>query len=172
VKPYLTFSIVIIYSIVGIYILSNYLYANKGLVGIALITNSIFIGLGQYLEFYVPLASFVTNILGALLSFFSIIVFYYWKEGQRHVQVRVKNERAEDIIKKNKPSSIKIGYQLLKRQRQLVKDKGYSQLLAFQFAYVEYHEDQIKKEEKNAIDFILGREVILQRNEYDQSPNK
>lgn len=153
--------------------MSNHLYANKGLIGVALITNSIFIGLGQYLEFYIPLISFITNILGVVLSIFSIVVFYYWKEGQRHVEVRIKNEKIEEVIQK--PSligRIKLFITLSKKYKKLVKEKGYSKILAIQFLYVEYQEEKMKKEEKNALDFILGKEVILQRNEYDQTSSK
>lgn len=173
VKPYWSISIAVIYLLIGIYIMSNFLYSNKGLVGIALITNSIFVGLGQYLEYYIPLISFLTNILGAALSIFSVVIFYYWKEGQRRVQIHIRNERLEDTQKKaSKFSKILIVLKLFKRQRELIKEKGYPKMLAFQFAYIESLEEKMKKEEKNALDFVLGKEVILQRNEYDQSPEK
>jgi hypothetical protein len=170
VKPYSSLAISGIYLLIGIFLLSNYLYANKGLIGIAIITNSTFIGLGQYLEFYFPLASIVTNLMGGILSFVAIVVFYYWKEGQRHIQVRIKNEKVQETTKKENPlKKIKFLFQLLRKQRKLVKEKGYSNSLAFQFIYVEYQEEKSKAEEKNALDFILGKEVTLQRNEYNQT---
>ncbi|MEQ2529170.1 hypothetical protein WMO40_21075 [Bacillaceae bacterium CLA-AA-H227] len=153
--------------------MGNYLYAKKGLVGVALITNSIFIGLGQYLEYYVPLISFITNILGAVLSIFAVVIFYYWKEGQRHVEVQIKNEKVEEVTKKlSLYEKIKLLIGFITRYRRLRKEKQYSTVLALQFLYIEYQEEKYKKEEKNALDFILGREVILQRNEYDRSPEK
>lgn len=172
-KPYWIISIAILYLFIGLFLLSNYLYTNKSLVGIALITNSVFVGLGQYLELYFPLASIITNLFGGILSIVSVIVFYYWKEGKRHVQVRIKNERQEEKpTKDGSLSKFKVFIRLLKRQRALVREKGYSHGLALQFAYVEYQEEQRKSEEKNALNFVLGREVILQRHEYDNRSEK
>lgn len=115
----------------------------------------------------------MTNFLGIILSVISVVIFYYWKEGQRRVQIRVKNEKAfEPVRNKTFLEVIKIAFKIVLRTISIKKEKGYSLILAFQFAYVEYHEDQMKKEEKNALDFVLGKVVILQRNEYDQSPNK
>lgn len=168
--PYLFITIAMIYLLVGIYNFVKNMYSNAGLLGMALITNSIFIALGQYLEFYFPLSSIATNVFGVIASIVTVLVFYYWREGQKHVKVRIKNEKRDESIQKvSILDRIKFLATLIKRQRQLVTDKRYSQMLALQFAYIEYQEEKTKKEENNSIDFVLGKEVILQRNEYDQS---
>ncbi|WP_019156940.1 hypothetical protein [Robertmurraya massiliosenegalensis] len=159
--------------LIGAYLLGKYLHGNKGIIGIALITNAVFIGLGQYLEFYISLISFVTNIMGVILSFIVMVIFYYWKEGQKHYEVRIKNEKVEEELPKvSIEEKIKLLITLLKKARKYHKEKGYSKKLAFQFAFVEIQEEKSKVEEKNALDFVLGKEVILQRNEYDQNPQK
>ncbi|MGA5691363.1 hypothetical protein [Cytobacillus pseudoceanisediminis] len=91
-----------------------------------------------------------------------------------HVQVRIKKEKIEEPSTDNTSpfEKIKLLIKLLKKYRKLVKEKEYSHVLAFQFVYVEYQEEKNNKEVKNALDFVLGREVVLQRNEYDQSPDK
>lgn len=173
IKPYLFIPLSLIYLLIGVYVLINNLYSNTGLMGVMLLVISTCIGLGQYLDFYFPLSSFLTNIFGAMFSLVAVVVFYYWKEGQRHVKVRIKNEKVDDSIQKVAIlERIKFLASLIKRQRQIVKDKGYSQLLALQFAYIEYQEEKMKIEANNLINFVLGKEVLLQRNEYDQSSER
>lgn len=174
VFPYIWLPLGIVFVLLGLYWISQYTHRNRGVIAIALFTNGTFISLGQYLETVMPAISFLINILGVVLSFVMMLLWYYWKEGQRHVQVRIKQEKVDEEIKKdtNIFNTIKLLFYLKKRQKNLIKEKGYSRKLAFQFAYIEYQEEKEKKEEKNALDFILGKEVILQRNEYDQSEGK
>lgn len=174
VFPYIWLPLGIMFTLLGLFWISQYTHRNRGVVSIALFTNGTFISLGQYLETVVPAISILVNILGVILSFVMMLIWYYWKEGQRHVQIRIKQEKAVEEVQKdtNIFQKIKVFIRLLKRQRSLVKEKGYSSKLAFQFAYIEYQEEKDKQEEKNSLDFILGREVILQRNEYDQSQGK
>lgn len=174
VFPYVWLPMGIVLALMGAWWLYRYKYKNRGVLAIALFTNGTFIALGQYLEFIVPAISILVNILGAILTIIMMLLWYYWKEGQRHVQVRIKKEKIEEPSTDNTSplAKIKILIKLLKKYRKLVKEKGYSHVLAFQFVYVEYQEEKNNKEVKNALDFVLGREVVLQRNEYDQSPDK
>jgi hypothetical protein len=172
VFPYLWLPIGLLFGLLGAFWLYKYTHKNRGVLSVAIFTNGTFVALGQYLETVVPAVSIIVNILGVVLTLVMMMLFYYWKEGQRHVQVRVKQEKMVIEEEISSFEKLRLFITLLKKQRTLIKSKGYPKLLAFQFALVEYHEERANLAKNNAIDFVLGKEVILQRNEYDQSTIK
>lgn len=175
VFPYIWLPVGVMLALIGVFWLYKYKYKNRGVLAISIFTNGTFVALGQYLEIIVPAISILINILGVIMSVLMMLIWYYWKEGQRHVRIRVKNEKVEEDSENHNPGffeKAKFILFLIKKQEKYRKEKGYSRILAFQFAYVEFQEEKRKQEEKNALDFVLGKEVILQRNEYDQSPDK
>jgi hypothetical protein len=164
----------IILTIFGGILFYKYRLHNAGLISIAIFTNGVFISLGQYLEYYVPAISIPVNIFGSVFTFPIMLIFYYWKEGQRRVEIRVKQEKLieEELPKFNAWDKFRLFLKLRKRKKQIAKSKGIGNILAWQYAYVEYKEEIEKQDELNSLDFILGKEVILQRNEYDQNQIK
>jgi hypothetical protein len=164
----------IILTIFGGIFFYKYRLHNAGLISIAIFTNGVFISLGQYLEYYVPAISIPVNIFGSVFTFPIMLIFYYWKEGQRRVEIRVKQEKLieEELPKFNAWDKFRLFLKLRKRKKQIAKSKGIGNILAWQYAYVEYKEEIEKQDELNSLDFILGKEVILQRNEYDQNQIK
>ncbi|MFS0783494.1 hypothetical protein [Bacillus sp. 1P06AnD] len=172
VLPFIWLVIGVILAVLGGSWLFVYKYNHKSVPAIAIFTNGVFTALGQYLESVFPASSILINTLGMVLTIFMMLLWYYWKEGQRHVEVRVKKEKVIDEPAEANSIFERLRFllSLRKRQKQLMKEKQYPSVLAFQFAYVEHKENEMKKEEKNALDFILGQEVELKRNEYDQSP--
>lgn len=171
VFPYLWLVLSLILTALGGFYLYKYRFNNTGVSAIGIFTNGVFIALGQYLENYVPAISIPVNLFGAALTIPMMILFYYWKEGQRRVEVRVKHEKAEEIVVDMSIwQRYKVFRNIRKRKNELMVEKKIPTLLAWQYAYVEYREALEKEKEVNALYFVLGREVVLERNEYDQNP--
>jgi hypothetical protein len=170
VFPYLWVPLGISYLSIGLFGLFRYKYRKRGVVSIAIFTNGTMIAFGQYLESYIPGASIPVNLVGSVLSFLMMIVWYYFSEGRRHVEVRVKQEKVMKEEPKSSFENIRTLIYFIKKTIEFRKNNGYPFFLAFQFVYVEYQEEKSTKSKKNALDFVLGVEVKLQRNEYDQSP--
>lgn len=174
VNPYLWIPIGLMMATLGLVGLYQYTYKNHGVVALAVFTNGTFISLGQYLETIVPAISILVNFIGILLSILMMVVWYYWKEGHKQVNVRIKREKVDSVPKAELSAieKLQLFISFITRFKELVKVKKYSPLLALQFVYVEHQEKLHYKEEKNSLDFILGEEVLLERNEYDQSPDR
>lgn len=160
-------------AIISLIWLVRYKFKNRAVLSIAMFTNGVMIALGQYLETIVPAISLLVSLLGGLLSLLMMVVWYYFKEGKRHVEVRIKRE--VEMVEYSEQQSIRDRLRELRMIKKRAKElslEGCEKILAYQIAWVEFAEEKALKEEKNSLDFVLGREVYLSRNEYDQSPDR
>lgn len=173
VMPFIWIPVGIGYALLGLFWLYLYKYKNRGVVAMGIFTVGTFVAFGQYLEFYLPAASIVVNLFGSVLSLGMMLIWYYFKEGQRRLEVRVKKEKfeTEQIKEENIFDKIRHLKKILTLQKEVKKDTDYSSWMAFETAYVQYFEEIERQNQKNAVDFNLMREVVMMRNEYDQSQN-
>lgn len=168
VQPYLWLVTGIILAVFGVIQFAKYKYHNRGVYGMGTFTIGVFVALGQYLELYIPLASIVVNFIGFICSIPLMVVFYYWKEGQKNVEVRVKRER--EVLSDNKRTFIQ-KIRILVRFLQLFKttNKEWKWSFRLKKSYALLHQEQNYQGSKNAVDFAILQEVTLNRNEYDQT---
>ena len=129
--------------------------------------NFVFVMVGPYLNSYIPKIAIVTSILGLILSFICMAVIYsYLKQKQPH-KVRIKRVNKEEEAKKKAQPSEKVKNFLWVVNRQSELKGQYPLRLRWQVAYVDLLEELQKKEEKNAVDFIIGKKVNLENTEID-----
>lgn len=168
VQPYVWLLIGIVLVILGAMQFAKYKFHNRGVYGIGTFIMGLFISLGQFLEFYMPLASIVTNFIGFISSIPLMIVFYYWKEGQKNKQVRIKQEKESVVVKEETLlEKLKFCYKIIKFFKDTGKDLSFWKRLGN--AYVLADKEKNYVELKNAVDFHFIQEVQLNRNEYDQT---
>lgn len=170
VQPYVWLVIGCVLAIIGATQFAKNKYHNRGVYSMGTFTVGVFIALGQYLEFYLPLASIVINFIGFIVSIPLMVVFYYWKEGQKKVEVRVKREQEDLVNTPNKRTFIE-KIRIVQRFLQLLKttDKEWTLSFRMKKSYAMLHKEMNLIAEKNAIDFTILQEVSLNRNEYDQT---
>lgn len=169
VQPFIWWIFGIGMTIVGVIQFARYKYLNRGVYGVGIFTVGTFITLGQYLEMYFPLASIVTNFIGFIVSIPLMVVFYYWKEGQKNVEIRIRHEK-DTVGIDNKRTFIE-NIRIFNRFIQLFKttDKEWKWTFRIKKSYAMLYQELNQKELKNAIDFTILQEVTLNRNEYDQT---
>lgn len=169
VKPYLWLVIGLLFTIYGMYSFTQNRFLNRGVASVAIFTNGIFIALGQYLEFYIPIASIFTNLFGFFASFPLMIVFYYWKEGHKKQDIIIRQKKVEVVIKTSPVERIKIFIRILRELQQFKKTHSVSPWFSLKYTIIKtiYLDQNIRK--NNAIDFTLGRRATLERSEHDQT---
>lgn len=170
VQPYIWIVIGGVLAIIGAIQFAKYKYHNRGVYGIGTFTLGVFIALGQYLELYIPLASIVVNFIGFIVSIPLMVVFYYWKEGQKKVEVRIKRERDNLADTQNKRTFIE-KIRMIQRFFQLFEttNKEWKWSFRLKKSYALLHHELNNQSKKNAVDFTILEEVTLNRNEYDQT---
>lgn len=173
VIPWLWIPIGIVTLLMGLAGLYFYRFKNRGVVAMGLFTVGTFVAFGQYLEYYLPAASIFINIFGVALSVIMMVLWYYFKEGHKRKEVRVKKEKFEvEEMKVKEVGSVRFLWRVIRRYLKVKKAHPYGNVDAWAIAYYEVDKELTDKPRMNAIDFDLARKVAMVRNEYDQTTDR
>ena len=151
VKPYIWLIIGLFYSGYGMYSLAKNRYRNQGVVAIAIFANGLFIALGQYLERFFPIVSIFTNLLGVIASFLLMVVFYYWKEGQKKQEIIIRQTKVVEVVKVSFATRIKTVFKKLNEMQKFKKAHTVSPLFTLKYAFIKFLHPDLDVTENKAI---------------------